>query len=176
LAIDNGFKLRNSFIQMEKLLQYMYLFSELLPGELQEVYGLVNPLVYQPKEKVVIEGDKGDSFYVIQQGTVAVSFEHPNLGTQVVAQLKEGNFFGEIGALLGKPRTATVTATTESYLMEIDGGELYNLMESQSRIGYKVMLAMTKELAMREEKTSGELRETRIENSRLEKILSRTRK
>lgn len=60
---------------------------------------------YGDGEVVVREGEPGDCFHVVTQGSAAVSVEgvaRPDLGP--------GDGFGEIALLRGVPRTATVTA------------------------------------------------------------------
>jgi cAMP-dependent protein kinase regulator len=58
---------------------------------------------------IVKEGDPGDSFYFIKGGSVEVYTE--KAGERLsLAQLGEGEFFGEVSVLTAQPRTATVIA------------------------------------------------------------------
>jgi hypothetical protein len=65
---------------------------------------------------VVRQGDAADDFYVVADGTLAVTVDgRPS------RQLREGECFGEIGLLHVRPRTATVTASSPSRLLRLDG-------------------------------------------------------
>ena len=60
---------------------------------------------------IVRQGEPGDTFYMIEEGTVDVFIEE--VGTTPVTTLKEGSFFGEKALLLKNDvRTATCIATS----------------------------------------------------------------
>ncbi len=65
---------------------------------------------------VIREGDTADDLYVIRDGTFSVS-----VGTRQVNSMGPGQWFGEIGLLHHRPRTATVTATTPATVWRIPG-------------------------------------------------------
>ena len=56
-------------------------------------------------EPIIVEGDPGDAFYVIESGTVEVT-----QGGTVVSRSGAGESFGEIALVRDVPRTATVRA------------------------------------------------------------------
>ena len=63
---------------------------------------------------VIAEGDVGDSFYVVESGTMTVSREGDTLRT-----MGPGSGFGEIALLLDRPRTATVVAQEQVTVLEV---------------------------------------------------------
>lgn len=72
-------------------------------------------------EKIVTEGDQGDSFFLIRSGKVRVFSRSMRNHEKTVGlgTLKEGDFFGEVALLTHKPRTATVQAQGSVELMEL---------------------------------------------------------
>ena len=58
---------------------------------------------------VVTEGEAGNRFYVVAEGRLTVTH-----GSTVVRELGPGSWFGELALLHAGPRTATVTAVTET--------------------------------------------------------------
>lgn len=63
------------------------------------------------------QGDPGDAFYVIQEGSVDVVRDH-----EVVATLGSGEYFGEVALLRDVPRKATVSPRTDAQLLRLDRG------------------------------------------------------
>lgn len=66
------------------------------------------------------EGDPGEVLYVVQSGEIEISRRGATGERKGVARLTAGDFFGEMSAVLGEPRTARATASTPCKLLEID--------------------------------------------------------
>ncbi|MDQ2745710.1 MAG: mechanosensitive ion channel family protein [Acidobacteriota bacterium] len=84
--------------------------------------------VFAPDEKIVRQGQKGNSMFVIHRGAVTVRATEDGVST-VLRNLREGDFFGEMGLLTGEPRTATVIATEETEVLEINNLCLKPILE-----------------------------------------------
>jgi len=61
---------------------------------------------------VIREGDVADRFYVIAEGCAVVTRRTAG-GSEELAQLGPGEYFGEMGMITGQPRNATVTISDE---------------------------------------------------------------
>ena len=80
---------------------------------------------------VVSEGDPGNSLFLIASGSVRILVVGGHGRPLEIRRLDVGDFFGEVAALTGQPRSATVVATTESELLEIDRPALGILVEAR---------------------------------------------
>jgi CRP/FNR family cyclic AMP-dependent transcriptional regulator len=90
------------------LLRGGWLFSECTDDELERVAALAHP-VHVPQGQVIVrEGEPGDEFYVVVDGTTRVTLEDAP-----IADIGPCSFFGEMALLDGGERTATITADGE---------------------------------------------------------------
>ncbi len=77
-------------------------------------------LVFAHGEAIVREGDAGDSFYLIERGTVAVTIGGNDGGAaDTIHHLAAGAYFGEMSLLTGEPRSATVVAESDVAVLEL---------------------------------------------------------
>jgi MFS family permease len=91
-------------------------FLALLPGPaLEELALRLAPVRFGAGEVILQEGAPGDRFYVVDAGEVSVT-----RGGEELARQGPGGFFGEIALLRDVPRTATVTATTDTSLYALE--------------------------------------------------------
>jgi len=110
------------------------LFSELTPDEFS---ALVDKLITHkvPKDSVVVkQGDPGDSMFVIIQGAVKVVRKDKDGQEISLAELKEGDFFGEIALVSGQPRIASVITTEETELMELTRSDVAKVVSKYPRV------------------------------------------
>jgi putative ABC transport system ATP-binding protein len=71
---------------------------------------------YVAGETVFEQGDRADLVYVIEEGTVNVLRVNADGSEERLTSLGPGQYFGELGALLGYPRSASIRATTDLVL------------------------------------------------------------
>jgi len=69
---------------------------------------------------VCTQGEEGDFFYIIKDGTAICSQVDASGKDKVVATLTSGNYFGEIALLTSKPRQATVKAQGKLVTLALD--------------------------------------------------------
>ncbi len=90
------------------------------PLFLSQVILALRPEVAGAGETIISKGDMGREMYLIVRGEVEVLDD----AGQVLATLRDGDFFGEIALLIHTPRTATVRAKTACDLFVLDKSEL----------------------------------------------------
>jgi len=82
---------------------------------------------FEAGDRILQQGEPGNSFYVVCEGRVSVLREEDGLAHPVAA-LEAGEFFGEVALLAGGPRTASVDALTDdTQILEIPGELLLEL-------------------------------------------------
>jgi CRP-like cAMP-binding protein len=73
-----------------------------------------------PGEMVVREGDRGTSMFFIARGSVRILVMGGHGQPFEIRRMEEGDFFGEMAALSGRPRSATVVAASACEMLEIE--------------------------------------------------------
>jgi len=96
------------------------LFRGFTDAELVAVIRGLRLLTFAPGMIIVTEGQPGDSLFVLATGMARAFVKTPGGRSIQVRELMEGDFFGEISILTGKPRTATITAASRCELLELD--------------------------------------------------------
>ena len=89
--------------------------------------------VYSRGETIIRHGAAGDSMFVVQDGTVSV-----RVGEEEVAQLSEGEFFGEMALLTGEARTANVVALTDVVAVEITKAALQPVLHDHPELAASI--------------------------------------
>jgi CRP-like cAMP-binding protein len=89
-----------------------YPFFRNLSPELVDLMKRSSYVMDVPKDRLFIrEGQKNRDLYVLINGTMAV-YKTSNKSKYKIVDLKSGSVFGEIGFLLGEPRTSDVVTTS----------------------------------------------------------------
>jgi len=106
------------------------LFEVLTPEERAALVKEMELEQHGEGDVIITEGDLGSSMYIIAQGEVKVYTRGAGGrgGSVYLAKLGEGEFFGEVSVLTGKPRTATITASKPTDLLRLDKEKLDNAL------------------------------------------------
>jgi len=126
-----------------ELLRGVSLLSLLPEPTLNRLARALERVEAAPGDVVIREGDVGDRFYVIEEGTVEVTKEGRH-----IASLGPGDFVGEIALLRNVPRVATVTATSPVVLQALDRSHFVPAVTGQGDFNEAAEATMTNRLAM----------------------------
>ena len=131
-----------------------------LNPSLENLLKLSHRKSYQAKETIIREGDESSSLYYIIEGSVSVLAESDNGEEIILAQLNQGDFFGEVGLFDfdtgedGK-RTARVIARSDSIIAEISYLQFKQIVSEDPA----VMFLLTGQIFNRLKKTSMKVRD-----------------
>ncbi len=90
---------------------------------------------FQPGDVVVSEQEAGQSLFIVTVGRVKVYVRNPSGRNVLVKILEEGDFFGEISGLSGRPRSASVTAASDPCeLLELDKKTLDSIAKAHPAV------------------------------------------
>ena len=97
------------------------------------------------------EGDLGRDMFIIQKGKVQV---RKRVGTteKVLAELADGEFFGEMALLMGMDRSATVEVIEDSKILVVGPDTFENLLKSNIEIALKMLKKMASRLRALDER------------------------
>jgi CRP-like cAMP-binding protein len=98
-----------------------------------------------PGETIFDEGECGDHLYVIQSGEIELIREIAS-GERVVARLGAGDFFGELGVVLGGPRTARAVAVNKAQVIALDRDTLETMCMEQPEIAIRMIRVLVSRL------------------------------
>jgi MFS family permease len=79
--------------------------------------------------RIIVHDDRATSAYFILEGGAAAGHPAEDGGYQGLSTMAAGDFFGEIAALTGSPRTADVVTTEASTLLEVPAESLRAVMD-----------------------------------------------
>jgi len=121
--------------------------------------------IYLDGEAIIRQGEPGDRMYIVQTGTVAVIGQKSGGVEFHIANLKEGDIFGEMALFEQETRSATVRALGEARVISIDKKGFLRRVHEDPSLAYRLMQQM-----------SQRIRRMNVEIARLKGKLARERR
>jgi CRP-like cAMP-binding protein len=130
-----------STVEKVLFLKSVDLFSQ-IPGEdLAQVALITGEERCDAGEEVFAAGEVGDALYIVLDGKVRV-----HVHDKTVAELGERECFGEMAILDAAPRSASVTAITESALLKISREDFQEIMADKHAIAMGIIKVLSRRL------------------------------
>ncbi|MBT7618723.1 MAG: cyclic nucleotide-binding domain-containing protein [Calditrichaeota bacterium] len=127
------------------------LFCSILPGKNKKMTSNVNAhpdslgKIYKPGETIIQQGDTGSNMFVIQSGTVEI-IQGKNGSEVCLAELSEGEFFGEMALFERDVRSSTVRAKGEARVITLDKNTLMGRVQEDPTLAFHLMQKMSNRL------------------------------
>ena len=137
---------------MFQILKRIPLFSSLKDEELEAIDKLSLTKKCSKDTIILLEDEEGDTLFIILQGKVKVSTFSEGGKELIFTILGEGEFFGDMSLLDGRPRSATVISIEDTELKMIRRSDFHNLIEKHPRIALKLLEALTLRLRRTDER------------------------
>lgn len=117
----------------ESLLARSELFGHLSVRDRRMLASYFTFVNQRPGALIIREGERSDTFYAIKKGKVEV-FLGSGANPMQLAVLSAGQVFGEVAAVKGTPRTASVRAMTDCELLKMEGADLKEFLAQNQEV------------------------------------------
>jgi len=120
-------------------------FIKIPPSMIQSLLIKMETLPVKAGDVVIRQGEMGDYFYTLHEGRCAVTRkDSPDGEEQLLAELHEGDSFGEDALVTDTRRNATVSMLTDGLLMRLAKKDFIELLKNPlvRRVDYEQAVAM----------------------------------
>ena len=147
-------------LTLEQVIDFLLetnLFCDLEPDELGDIVQIMQLQRFRPEQAIFREGDEGNAWYVIFDGSARVEKRDPFVPSREVARLESHACFGEMAILDNSPRSASVIAVDDVTAFRFPSDLFNMLLDEHSVAAYKLIHAMAKTLCVRQRKMNQQL-------------------
>jgi len=104
-------------------------FHKIAPANIQAIFMRMESLPVKAGEEIVTQDDAGDFFYIIKKGRALVTRALPSQPNGIkLAELKDGDTFGEEALISNTKRNATITMLTDGMLSRLAKADFLELL------------------------------------------------
>jgi len=105
------------------------LYTNISVENIQKIFSKIESIDVREGDVIVNQGDDGDYYYIIQSGRCQISRKPtPNAQDITLAQIREGDAFGEESIIANTKRNASVTMLTDGRLMRLSKDDFVELI------------------------------------------------
>jgi CRP-like cAMP-binding protein len=153
----NVFKSKKKYEdEVESVLSDIPIFQDLNRRELKIIKKILHKREYKKDEVVFKEGELGLGMYILVSGMVHIVCGSEK---QLLAELRDGDFFGELALLDDEPRSATAIAKEASVLLGFFKPELLDIITRNPKMGCKILFKLAWVIGERLKKTNEQLKD-----------------
>jgi CRP-like cAMP-binding protein len=138
---------RQRVVQLSKV----PLFANCSKRELSRLLSLARTETVEAGHTLFVEGAPSSNLYVIVSGTAAVKRNGRRIG-----RAGPGDVVGELGVILGGPRTATVLAETPIEWLVLDQASLRAAIDEVPGLGWHLLQSVAARLDQASKRTSSQ--------------------
>jgi small-conductance mechanosensitive channel len=135
-------------MSLAELLRSLILFEAL---SREEIDRLAHELVVHsvaPGDSIFEEGSVSSSVYVIEAGIFELSRCSTQPGSRALGRIGAGEYIGELGLMTASPRAFTLKSLTNGKILELPGGSLAKLLQSNAALNAEMERSVRKGLAL----------------------------
>ncbi|KAH0630299.1 hypothetical protein JD844_013205 [Phrynosoma platyrhinos] len=123
IILKNNAKKRKTY---ELFIESVPLLKSLEPSERMKIVDVIGEKTYQDGDRIISQGDKADSFFIVESGEVKILIKSKTVTGKdanqevEIARCQKGQYFGELALVTNKPRAASAYAVGEVKCLVMD--------------------------------------------------------
>ena len=121
-------------------------FKTLSSPDLVEIANACHWHRYDPGKEIIRFHDNSNSVFFIAQGEIRVTYHSLSGHEVILCDLSAGEMFGELTAIDGKSRSATVLAKTSTFLASMTASDFMNIIFSNRYVAETILKRLTSEV------------------------------
>ncbi len=127
------------------------LFASLDDGAAVELRELLQARDVPGDTPIFRAGETGDALYLIENGRIRISVRDAEGNEVTLAELAQGDFFGEMAILDGKPRSADATTIEATRLAVLSREDFIAFVQRNPNVALEMLAALTTRLRQTDE-------------------------
>lgn len=124
-------------------LKEITLFKGLSQEEIEKLSNMLSEAFYKKGEVIWEEGSPEQGMHIIDYGKVRVVRKTKEGDRQILAVLKENNFYGELSLLDGRSHSASVEALEDTKVFVLQRADMERLLQESPQTAYRIVREMT---------------------------------
>ena len=127
------------------------LFASLDDAAATELRDLLSTRSVPLNTRLFRQGDKGDAMYLIESGRVRISIEDDDQQQLTLAELAQGDFFGEMSIIDGRQRSADAYVIEDARLAVLSRDVFLSFVRTNPDVALEMLAALTDRLRRTDE-------------------------
>lgn len=142
--------------EIDDILMKIPVFQDLKPNALKKIKCILHQREYKTNEIIFSQGDVGLGMYIIERGSVEIVCDPER---HILAELRDGDFFGELALLDDSPRSASAITKTPCRMLCFFKPELLDLMDRDPKLGSRILFKLAWTIGERLKITNQQVKE-----------------
>ena len=127
------------------------LFASLDDDAARDLRSLLSDKTVPQNTRLFRQGDKGDAMYLIESGRVRISIRDDDDAEVILAELAQGDFFGEMSIIDGRQRSADAKVIDDARLAILSRDAFLSFVRSNPDVALEMLSALTDRLRRTDE-------------------------
>ena len=127
------------------------LFASLDDDAARDLRSLLSDEIVPQNTRLFRQGDKGDAMYLIESGRVRISIRDAEEQEVILAELAQGDFFGEMSIIDGRQRSADAKVIDDARLAILSRDAFLSFVRTNPDVALEMLSALTDRLRRTDE-------------------------